>query len=121
MGTELPDQYAAHRRGPQPRQPRLGWPRQHLFLGRYHAKDRRRHSDAAAAIFRQDRARPIRNVRAWRLRQLGYDKGCGLKQRSRRGAWEMGFLPLPGAGRCITLSAIGAATPAPTVRLSARY
>jgi hypothetical protein len=48
--------------GRSPGQPRLGRPRQHLFLARSDAEDRRRHSDAASAVFRQDRTRPVRNV-----------------------------------------------------------
>ena len=50
MGAELPDQHRQDAGRPQPRQPRLGRPRQHLFLDRSGAQRHRRDPDAAVAV-----------------------------------------------------------------------
>ena len=49
-GLELPDQHRQDAGRPQPRQPRLGRPRQHLLLDRPLARHRRRDPDAGAAV-----------------------------------------------------------------------
>ena len=50
MGPELPDQHRQDAGRPQPRQPRLGRPCQHLLLDRSGARRHRRDPDAGAAV-----------------------------------------------------------------------
>ena len=52
VGALLPDQHRQDAGRPQRRQPRLGRPRQHLFLDRPGAQCRRRDPDAAVAVRR---------------------------------------------------------------------
>ena len=53
VGPQLHDQHRQDAGGPQCRQPRLGRPRQHLFLDRPGARRRRRDPDAAVAVRRR--------------------------------------------------------------------
>ena len=55
-GLSLPDQHRQDAGRPQRRQPRLGRPRQHLFLDRSGAQRRRRDPDAAVAVRRRQGA-----------------------------------------------------------------
>ena len=67
MGAELPDQHRQDAGRPQPRQPRLGGPCQHLFLDRSGAQRRRRDPDAAVAVRRRQVPGSVRRLRARRL------------------------------------------------------
>src|ERR1700687_1809264 len=67
MGALFPDQYGQDTGRPQPRQPRLGGPRQYLLLDRPVARRQRRDPDAAIAVRGQEMPGSLRRLRARRL------------------------------------------------------
>ena len=66
-GLSLPDHDRADAGGPQPRQPRLGGPCQHLLLDRPGARHHRRDPDAGAAVRGRQVPGSLRGLRARRL------------------------------------------------------
>ena len=80
MGAQLPDQHRQDAGRPQPRQPRLGRPRQHLFLDRSVAQRHRRDPDAAVAVRRRQVPGSFRGLRARRLCRAR----CRQRQRRRK-------------------------------------
>ena len=82
-GRQLPDQYRQDAGGPQRRQPRLGRPRQHLFLDRPGARCFRRDPDAGVAVRRRQVPRGLYGIRAWRLcrARCGQREEGGLEAR----------------------------------------
>ena len=75
MGPQLHDQHRQNPGRPQPRQPRLGRPRQHLLLDRPRARHHRRNPDAGAAVRRRQMPGSVFRLRARRLCRAG----CGTE------------------------------------------